>query len=76
MFGTDGSMKIAEMHIPMTRDEYIDRWLMPTRSMVGLFSNISKQSELIDFQLKLIEAAGIEWDRMHKQSQQDLKNAI
>lgn len=53
-------------HIPMTREEYVDRWLAPTRGMVTLFSNIQRQSDLIDFQLKLMAAAGLEWDRMHQ----------
>lgn len=61
MFG----MVMTEVHIPMTREEYIDRWVAPTRSMVPIFSKAYMQSDLIDFQLKLIEAAGIEWDRMH-----------
>lgn len=56
---------MIEAHIPMTRDEYVDRWLAPTRNMVDIFAKACMQGELIDFQLKLIEVAQKEWDRMN-----------
>ena len=47
----------------LTRQEYIDRWVSLTNQMSYMFSKYNMSADLLDFQLKLTEIAGNEWDK-------------
>lgn len=48
---------------PLTREEYIQRWIEPTHQFVYLLGQDGTLDKLNDFQNEVIRLAGIKWDR-------------
>jgi len=46
----------------LTREQFIQEWLESTHKYVSMFSNNDMAAELIDFQTKVVEFAGKQWD--------------
>lgn len=47
----------------LTRQEFIDRWVSTTHQMAYMFGKYDMSADLLDFQLKLTDIAGKEWDK-------------
>ncbi len=47
----------------LTRQQYIDRWVSTTRQLAYMFGKYDMSADLLEFQFKLTEIAGKEWDK-------------
>jgi hypothetical protein len=49
--------------MPLTRDEFIARWIEPTHQFVYLLGQEGSLDTLNDFQNEVIRLAGMKWDK-------------
>lgn len=49
--------------IPLTREEYISRWIEPTQQFTYLLGQEGTLDKLNEFQNEVIRLAGIKWDK-------------
>ena len=47
----------------LTRKQYVDRWVETTYQLSYMFNKYDKGADLIDFQIKVMDLAGSEWDK-------------
>lgn len=47
----------------LTRQQYIDRWVSTTYQLAYMFGKYDKSADLLEFQLKIVDLAGAEWDK-------------
>jgi hypothetical protein len=49
--------------VELTRQQYIDRWVSTTHQLAYMFGKYDMSADLLEFQFKLTEVAGKEWDK-------------